>query len=70
MTPVVLRHRGREIAVNSLEQIARAAASFSYFTWSFTTETDEIRLEGTFAAPRAAFEILTGDRDHGVEIHA
>lgn len=119
MTPAVLRHRGREHALNSLPQMARAVASFSYSTWTFKSETDEIVLEGMFTAPReafvglryrnppggtkeclntkiascelrvtyrqpgeaprteilstkhrAAFEILTDDRDHGVEIHA
>jgi hypothetical protein len=119
MTPMVLRHRGREISLNSPAQMARAEASFSYSTWTFKSETDEVLVEGTFAASReafvglryrnppggtkeclntkiascelrvtyreegetsrtetlstrnrAAFEILTDDRDHGVEIQA
>lgn len=119
MTPIVLRHLGREISLNSLSQIGRAEASFSYFDWTFKSETDEIILEGTLSASReafvglryrnppggtkeclntkiascelrvtyrqpggtsrkeilstrnrAAFEILTDDRDHGVEIRA
>ncbi len=119
LTPIVLRHFGREISLNSLSQIGRAEASFSYFEWTFKSETDEISLEGTISAPReafvgllyrnppggtkeclntkiascdlrvtyrqpgmankteilstrnrAAFEILTNDRDHGVEIRA
>ncbi len=41
MTPVVLRHRGREISLNSLSQVASAEASFSYFGWTFKSETGE-----------------------------
>jgi len=119
LTPIVLRHLGREISLNSLSQIGRAEASFSYFEWTFKSETGEISLEGTVSAPReafvgllyrnppggtkeclntkiascelrvtyrqsggrgqteilstrnrAAFEILTDDRDHGIEIRA
>ena len=119
MTPLVLRHDGDEIALNSLPQSLRAAASFDYFTWRFLSETESARVEGSIsAAPgdfvglayqnppggvkhclntkiascslslihkagrkrgaieilsssrRAAFEILTDDRGHGVAIRA
>ena len=119
MTPIVLRHRGREISLNTVPQMLRAEAAFSYFMWTFRSETDEILIEGTLAAPReafvglryrnppggtkdclntkiascelrvthrqpggatrtetfsarnrAAFEILTDEHDHGVEIRA
>ena len=119
MTPIVLRHRGEEIALNSMSQAASAKGSFDYFDWHFTSESDAIRLDGRISAPpeafvglryynppggekhclntkiascelqitrkgagggettemlrtgnRAAFEILTDDRDHGVEIRA
>lgn len=118
MTPMVLRHRGEEIALNNLMQTLRAYGSFRYFEWAFRSETKTVRLEGSIAAPReafvglnyynppggikhclntkiaacelslmrkhngktseleilstqhrAAFEILTDDRGHGVEIH-
>ncbi|WP_176233919.1 hypothetical protein [Candidatus Hakubella thermalkaliphila] len=117
MTLMVLRHKGKEIALNSLMQSVRAKGSFKYFDWDFSSETDEVRIEGTVSAPkehfvglkyynppggikhclntkiascdlkvtykqagkpdatetlstknRAAFEILTDKRDHGVEI--
>ncbi len=55
MTPIVLRHRGEEIALNALLQTIRARASFDYFTWRFHSKTDAISLEGTIAAPREAF---------------
>jgi hypothetical protein len=119
MTPIVLRHQGEEIALNSLSQAAAAKGSFEYFDWRFSSETDVIRLDGRISAPReafvglryhnppggekhclntkiascelqitrkgsgageatetlragnrAAFEILTDDRDHGVAIRA
>lgn len=117
MSPIVLRHQGKEIRMNSLLQTVRARSSFKYFNWNFISETEEIRLEGEISAPkeafiglnyrnppggskhclnskiatcelkiqhkqssqwgppevlftkhRAAFEILTDARDHGVEI--
>jgi hypothetical protein len=117
MSPIVLRHQGKEIKMNSLLQTVRAKSSFKYFNWRFMSETEEIRLEGEISAPkeafiglnyrnppggskhclnskiatcelkiqhkqsgqwgppdvlftkhRAAFEILTDARDHGVEI--
>jgi hypothetical protein len=117
MSPIVLRHQGKEIKMNSLLQTVRAKSSFKYFNWNFISETEEIRLEGEISAAkeafiglnyrnppggskhclnskiatcklkiqhkqssqwgppdvlftkhRAAFEILTDARDHGVEI--
>ncbi|MBI4515684.1 MAG: hypothetical protein HY699_07705 [Deltaproteobacteria bacterium] len=116
MTTLVLRHRGQEIALNSLRQTLRARASFGYFSWQFHSATAAVEVEGSIHAPResfvglrylnppggskhclnsklaacelrltdklagatevlhcrqrAAFEILTGDSDHGVAISA
>lgn len=119
MTPLVLRHRGEEIALNALARTVRARASFDYFRWSFRTEGDRVSVEGQMSASagdfvglvyrnppggekhclntkiaactltlrwkgrgragevetlttarRAAFEILTDDRSHGVPIRA
>ena len=55
MTPLVLRHRGEEFALNALLQTIRAKASFDYFTWHFHSKTDTVSLEGTISAPREAF---------------
>lgn len=55
MTLLVLRHRDREFALNSLAQSIRARGSFGYFHWQFRSETPEITIEGTIAAPREAF---------------
>ena len=114
MTPLVLRHAGREHRLNATRLTLRARTHLSYFSWSFATATDDVAIEGTIDAPRwavvglryrnppggekhclntklarcrltiadrragttetlhtehrAAFEILTDDRDHGVAI--
>jgi hypothetical protein len=119
LTPLVLRHEGREHALNAPAQIVRARASLSYFDWRFASETASARVEGRIyadredfvglayhnppggvkhclnskiascdltitykrgtrvgqvdrlkATRRAAFEILTDDRGHGVSIRA
>jgi hypothetical protein len=114
MTPLVLRHAGREHRLNATVRTLRARASVSYFAWTFATQDDEVAIEGRIEAPRwsvvglryrnppggekhclntkiaactlavrdrrsgrsetlhsahrAAFEILTDDRSHGVPI--
>ena len=119
LTPLVLRHQGREHALNGPGQIVRARASVEYFDWRFASETRAVRIEGRIFADRedfvglsynnppggakhclnskiatcdltvtyksgtragqvdrlrstrrAAFEILTDDREHGVAIRA
>lgn len=116
ITPIVLRHKGKEHALNGLLQGVKARSGFSYFTWSFRSETPFVEIEGTITAPgsafvglnyynppggskhclntkiasctvrlkdkrqgttetletkhRAAFEILTDDRGHGIPIAA
>ncbi len=59
MTPLVLRHRGEEIALNALKQMLRAKGSFDYFTWKFQSETDKIGIEGRIWAPKEGFVGLT-----------
>lgn len=119
MTPLVLRHRGEEIAVRSIRQALRADATLAGFTWRFRAAGGGAEVEGTMtarpedfvglrydnppggdkhclntkiadchltvrrthlgrvvsvetlrASRRAAFEILTEDRDHGIPIRA
>jgi hypothetical protein len=55
LTPLVLRHRGEEFALNAPLQTIRARASLDYFTWRFHSRTKAISLEGTISAPREAF---------------
>jgi hypothetical protein len=116
ITPLVLRHAGREYACNSLWQGFKARASYHYFHWRFAVRHEQARIDGEIRAPReafvglkylnppggmkyclnskiascalrltdaatgrsetlhtvnrAAFEILTDDTDHGVELRA
>ncbi len=116
ITPLVLRHRGREYALNGLLQSIRASGAVDYFTWHFKSATAQTEIEGMISAPvrafvglqydnppggvkqclntkiaacrvqirdlasglqetletgyRAAFEILTDDRAHGIPISA
>jgi len=55
MSPIILRHQGKEIKMNSLLQTVRAKSSFNYFNWRFISEIEEIRLEGEISAPKEAF---------------
>jgi len=55
LTLLVLRHREREFALNSLSQSLRAKGSFEYFHWKFKSATPEITIEGTITAPGKAF---------------
>jgi len=65
MTLLVLRHDGREIALNSLLQSLRARGRFSYFEWTFRSENAQYLIEGRIAAPRAAFVGLRYDNPPG-----
>lgn len=55
LTPLVLRHGGREYALTGLLQGLRARGSFGYFNWEFKSETAEVVIEGVISAPRQAF---------------
>ncbi len=65
MTPLVLRHEGREIALNSMTQMLRARAALQDFVWHFHSETAEVSVDGTLRAPRAAFIGLRYDNPPG-----
>jgi hypothetical protein len=65
MTPLVLRHQGEEIALNSVLQTIRAQASLDYFHWTFKSETARVRVEGTLSALREAFVGLRYDNPPG-----
>ena len=55
MTPLVLRHKGREHALNALGQALHNQGSFDYFDWHFAGEDDSVRIQGRIHAPREAF---------------
>ena len=69
ITPLVLRHEGREIALNSLGQTLRARASVQDFVWHFRSETPGIRVEGTLSARREDFVGLRYDNPPGGSKH-
>jgi hypothetical protein len=55
LTPLILRHNGREEAMNGMLTMLMAKSSYSYFVWSFASEGSRLVLEGTISAPREAF---------------
>jgi hypothetical protein len=55
ITPIVLRHQGREFALNAMTRSLRTHVSLTYFKWDFLAENNSIRLEGTISAARDAF---------------
>lgn len=59
VTLVVLRHQGREYALNDTVQGLKATAAYGYFYWQFFTENDDIRIEGLISASVEDFVCLT-----------
>jgi hypothetical protein len=58
LTPLVLRHRGREHALTSMGQMFRATAAISPTRWTFATQSPVVRVAGTIEAPHDAFVLL------------
>ncbi len=57
MTPLVLRHKGREYALNRFQKTMRRG-KFNYFDWNFSAAGDGISLEGRIRAERDDFVCL------------
>jgi len=55
ITPLVLRHDGREYALTRLSQAIRARGDFRYYEWDFASRDSEVEIVGRIAAPREAF---------------
>jgi hypothetical protein len=55
LTPLVLRHRGREHALTSIGQMFRAGADISPTRWTFATRSRDVSIAGTIEAPSEAF---------------
>jgi hypothetical protein len=55
LTPLVLRHRGREYAVNAISTAVRAQASISPTRWSFATRQGPVTISGVISADPTAF---------------
>jgi len=58
LTLLVLRHDGREHALNSIARASRARARVGTASWTFATGDNEIRVEGRIDAPATAFVVL------------
>ena len=50
LTPIVLRHAGKEYAMNSWGTIFRAKAELSYYDWQFSSENDFVKINGVMRA--------------------
>ena len=55
MTPLVLRHAGKELAMNSVTQSLRARASYRYFEWRFRSENADTVFDGRIVGKRENF---------------
>lgn len=55
ITPIVLRHNGKEYVFNGLLQAIKAHGEFDYFNWRFKSETPQACAGGTISAPKESF---------------
>jgi hypothetical protein len=55
MTPLVLRHRGHEHALNSLPRAVRSRGRYRNFRWELAAENEAIRVHGVITAPPSHF---------------
>jgi hypothetical protein len=74
LTPIVVRHDGRELRLNAVLTSARAAASYTVgedVVWEFRSigrdaaTGERAEIEGAFRAPRSSFVELTYDNPPG-----
>ncbi len=65
MTLAVLRHEGREYALNTLGMALRASGRYDCFAWSFATKADGVSIEGRVEAAQGSFVGLPYDNPPG-----
>lgn len=65
MTLLVLRHEGRDYALNDLATALRADGRYDYFTWKFSSRAEGVAIEGRIEAPRERFVGLPYDNPPG-----
>lgn len=59
ITPIVLRHKGQEFALNTYWQAFRNSADVKYFDWSFAGENADFKVSGRIFADRGDFVALS-----------
>lgn len=59
LTPIVLRHEGKEYGLNSWGTIIKAKAELDYYEWRFSSENSAIKITGVMRAQAADFVGLT-----------
>ncbi len=59
LTPIVLRHEGKEYALNSWGNILRSKVSLNYYEWTFKSENKQVKIHGTIKAHADDFVGLT-----------
>ncbi len=69
ITLLVLRHAGREYALNEMVRGLRARGKVRYFSWDFTSRTPEVEIRGRISAPRKAFVGLNYNNPPGGNKH-
>jgi hypothetical protein len=58
LTPIVLRYQGNDYCLNSYWQAWRNEAELNYFSWKFSGENKDLRIEGSISADRNDFVAL------------
>lgn len=58
LTPILLRHHGKEYALNTYWQAFRNSAIVNYFDWSFSGENSDLKIAGRIWADRSDFIAL------------
>ncbi len=65
LSPMVLRHEGREYRWNAIRTAIRAKAHYDFFRWTFDTRADGARLHGVIEADASDFVGLPYDNPPG-----
>ena len=65
ISPIVLRHEGREFRFDRLRTAIGAKASYAPFRWTFASEADGTRIDGVIEAASSAFTALLYDNPPG-----
>ena len=59
LTPMVLRHEGKEYALNNWGNIFRCKVELQYYEWHFSSENESVKIEGVIKAKAKDFVGLT-----------